>query len=51
MAPSIIEGPVNGVIAPLKTAGANTTVPQVRRIIDEEGGKTTASVRHQATLP
>ncbi|CAG8384396.1 unnamed protein product [Penicillium salamii] len=49
MAPSIIEGPVNGVIAPLKTAGANTTVPQVRRIIDEEGGKTTAS--YPAYLP
>ncbi|KAJ5366492.1 Taurine catabolism dioxygenase TauD/TfdA [Penicillium brevicompactum] len=44
MAPSIIEGPVNGVIAPLKsTLGGNSTQPTVRRTIDEEGGKTTAS--------
>ncbi|CAG8306013.1 unnamed protein product [Penicillium olsonii] len=44
MAPSIIEGPVNGIIAPLKaTPGTDSKVPQVRRTIDEEHGTTPAS--------
>jgi hypothetical protein len=47
MAPSIIEGPVTGLVAPLKSdTEASGTPPKIRRIIDEEGGTTTASVCH-----
>lgn len=47
MAPSIIEGPVTGLVAPLKSdTEASGTPPKIRRIIDEEGGTSTASVCH-----
>ncbi|KAJ5585114.1 uncharacterized protein N7459_004914 [Penicillium hispanicum] len=44
MAPSLVENPAQEIIVPVKaSAGATDTKPRVRRIIDEEGGKTTAS--------
>jgi taurine dioxygenase/sulfonate dioxygenase len=48
MAPSIIaESPTTEAVVPVKAdSGKNETKPKVRRIIDEEGGKTTASVCH-----
>lgn len=47
MAPSIAQVPTAEVVVPVKAAPSTTeTKPRVRRIIDEEGGKTTASVRH-----
>lgn len=52
MAPSVAELPEKTetapIIVPVKAvAGATETKPKVRRIIDEEGGKTTASVCHR----
>jgi taurine dioxygenase/sulfonate dioxygenase len=45
MAPSISQVPTAEVAVPVKVAPETTdTKPRVRRIIDEEGGKTTASV-------
>lgn len=48
MAPSIAEIPENTETAPatatVKAIPGTETKPKVRRIIDEEGGKTTASV-------
>lgn len=44
MAPSIAEAPTANVVVPVKAAAATDPKPEVRRIIDEEGGKTTASV-------
>ncbi|KAJ5382999.1 Taurine catabolism dioxygenase TauD/TfdA [Penicillium concentricum] len=47
MAPSIAQTPTAEVVVPVKaTAGINETKPRVRRVIDEEGGKTTASYPH-----
>jgi hypothetical protein len=49
MAPSIIESPAAEITVPIKTdprlADSNPKA-RVRRVIDEEGGNTTASVRH-----
>lgn len=46
MAPSIVENPTAQVVVPVKVdPQATTSKPKVRRIIDEEGGKSTASVR------
>ncbi|CDM30353.1 Taurine catabolism dioxygenase TauD/TfdA [Penicillium roqueforti FM164] len=50
MAPSIAQVPTAEVVVPVKAAPSTTeTKPRVRRIIDEEGGKTTAS--HPNYLP
>ncbi|KAJ5732309.1 hypothetical protein N7493_003790 [Penicillium malachiteum] len=44
MAPSIAEAPASQIIVPVKAdPGSIQEKPRVRRIIDEEGGKTTAS--------
>ena len=47
MAPSIAEEQPHkaDVVVPVKTPPATTEKPKIRRIIDEEGGTTTASVR------
>jgi taurine dioxygenase/sulfonate dioxygenase len=46
MAPSIAEIPTAEVVVPVKVdTKATSNKPKVRRIIDEEGGKSTASVR------
>lgn len=46
MAPSIAEIPTTEVLVPVKIdTKAASTKPKVRRIIDEEGGKSSASVR------
>lgn len=46
MAPSIAEIPTTEIVVPVKAdTKAASTKPKVRRIIDEEGGKSTASVR------
>lgn len=51
MAPSIAENPTTEVVVPVKVnPQASTTKPKVRRIIEEEGGKTTASVRNTLTI-
>ena len=63
MAPFIAESPKNEVtvpihvksiptsetteVKPIETIGTTDNKPKIRRIIDEEGGTTTASVRHQ----
>jgi taurine dioxygenase/sulfonate dioxygenase len=47
MAPSIVESPAAEIIVPVKTDPGATDFkikPRVRRIIDEEGEGTTASV-------
>jgi taurine dioxygenase/sulfonate dioxygenase len=45
MAPSIAEAPKSEVVVPVKADVASTeTKPKIRRIIDEEGGTTTATV-------
>lgn len=47
MAPSIAQAPTAEVVVPVKAAPeAAETKARVRRIIDEEGGNTTASVGH-----
>ncbi|KAF3403646.1 Alpha-ketoglutarate-dependent sulfonate dioxygenase [Penicillium rolfsii] len=47
MAPSIAENPTSEVVVPVKVnPQASTSKPKVRRIIDEEGGKSTASYPH-----
>jgi taurine dioxygenase/sulfonate dioxygenase len=47
MAPSIAENPTAEVVVPVKVnPQASTSKPKVRRIIEEEGGKSTASVRN-----
>jgi taurine dioxygenase/sulfonate dioxygenase len=47
MAPSIAENPTAEVVVPVKVSPqASTSKPNVRRIIEEEGGKSTASVRN-----
>ncbi|KAJ6014261.1 hypothetical protein N7540_008852 [Penicillium herquei] len=44
MAPSIAEAPASQILVPVKAdPGSIQDKPRVRRIIDEEGGKTTAS--------
>ncbi|KAJ5703160.1 hypothetical protein N7488_010708 [Penicillium malachiteum] len=44
MAPSIAEAPASQIVVPVKAdPGSIQEKPRVRRIIDEEGGKTTAS--------
>ncbi|KAL4780708.1 hypothetical protein BJX76DRAFT_364120 [Aspergillus varians] len=44
MAPSIAEAPKSEVVVPIKADPATTeTKPKIRRVIDEEGGTTTAS--------
>jgi hypothetical protein len=50
MAPSIAENPTAEVVVPVKAnPQASASKPKVRRIIDEEGGKSTASVRNAPT--
>lgn len=45
MTPSIAEIPTAEVVVPVKAdTQATSTKPKVRRIIDEEGGNSTASV-------
>ena len=48
MAPSIIDEPKADVVVPVKAPTeasiTSTEKPKIRRIIDEEGGTTTASV-------
>lgn len=47
MAPSIAQAPTAEVVVPVKAApGTTETKARVRRIIDEEGGNTTATVGH-----
>ncbi|KAJ5873428.1 uncharacterized protein N7473_013301 [Penicillium subrubescens] len=47
MAPSIAENPTAEVVVPVKVnPQASTSKPKVRRIIEEEGGKSTASYPH-----
>lgn len=51
MAPSIAEVPTTEIVVPVKVnPGTTEAKPKVRRIIDEEGGKTTASVCHDIDL-
>lgn len=46
MAPSISEVPTAEIVVPVKEVHEDLeTKPKVRRVIEEEGGKTTASVR------
>jgi taurine dioxygenase/sulfonate dioxygenase len=45
MAPSIAENVIAEVVIPVKVdSQASISKPKVRRIIDEEGGKSTATV-------
>lgn len=45
MAPSIAEAPSAEIVVPVKAdLEKQATKPKIRRVIDEEGGKTTASV-------
>ncbi|KAJ0413008.1 hypothetical protein BJY00DRAFT_322738 [Aspergillus carlsbadensis] len=47
MAPSIAEAPKTEVVVPVKADPASTeTKPKIRRVIDEEGGTTTATFPH-----
>jgi taurine dioxygenase/sulfonate dioxygenase len=47
MAPSIAEGFTAEVVVPTKVdPQASVSKPKVRRIIEEEGGKSTATVRY-----
>jgi len=46
MAPSIADAPPAEIVVPVKKDPEDLeTKPRVRRVIEEEGGKTTASVR------
>lgn len=45
MAPSISETPTAEIVIPVKNHDDLETKPKVRRVLEEEGGKTTASVR------
>jgi hypothetical protein len=50
MAPSIAEAPSAEIVVPVKAdLEKSDTKPKIRRVIDEEGGKTTASVCPVAT--
>jgi hypothetical protein len=50
MAPSVVEAPASEIVVPVEADVTTTdTKPKVRRVIDEEGGKTTASVGHIQT--
>lgn len=50
MAPSIAEGFTAEVVVPAKVDfQASVSKPKVRRIIEEEGGKSTATVRYSHT--
>ncbi|KAL3484248.1 hypothetical protein BJX62DRAFT_248579 [Aspergillus germanicus] len=47
MAPSIAEAPKSEVVVPVKADVSSTeTKPKIRRVIDEEGGTTTATFPH-----
>jgi taurine dioxygenase/sulfonate dioxygenase len=52
MAPSIAEERPHKVdiVVPVKAPPTTTEKPKIRRIIDEEGGTTTASVRFYLSL-